>query len=79
MAKLSHADIRRLAHRAEALRARLLRRWVVRALRKLRATLNRLRAEAELRAMDEREIHDLGLDRGGIFHAVRHGRFDPSP
>lgn len=68
------ADTRRLARRAEALRARLLRRWLAQAIRRLAALLKHLRAEAELRSMDERELHDLGLDRGGIFHAVRHGR-----
>lgn len=73
------ADTRRLARRAEALRARLLRRWVARVFRRLTATLERLRAEAELRSMDERELHDLGLDRGGLAYAARHGRFDPNP
>jgi hypothetical protein len=33
-----------------------------------------MRAEAELRAMDERELHDLGLDRGGIAYAAHCGR-----
>jgi uncharacterized protein YjiS (DUF1127 family) len=32
------------------------------------------RAEAELRALDERELHDLALGRGGIAHAARWGR-----
>lgn len=31
-------------------------------------------AEKDLRAMDVRELHDLGLDRGGIAYAARHGR-----
>lgn len=31
-------------------------------------------AERELRAMDVRELHDLGLDRGGIAYAARQGR-----
>lgn len=34
----------------------------------------RRRAEAELRALGPRELLDLGLDRGGIGHAARHGR-----
>lgn len=79
MTNHSPTDIRRLARRAEALRARLLRRWVARGLRKLRATFNRLGAEAELRAMDERELHDLGLDRGSLSYAARHGRWEPNP
>lgn len=73
------ADTRRLVRRAEALRARLLRRWVARALRRLAAGLKRLQAEAELRAMDERELHDLGLDRGGLYYAARHGRWESNP
>lgn len=41
---------------------------------KLWAAWRRRRAEAELRAMSDRELHDLGLGRGGIPHAARHGR-----
>lgn len=44
-----------------------LRRWLA------EAAANR-RAEAELRALDERELRDLGLGRGGIAYAVRCGR-----
>lgn len=76
MAHHSHTDIRRLAYRAEILRARLLRRWATRAIRRLYALLRHLHAESELRALDERELHDLGLDRGGIAHAARWGRLD---
>lgn len=32
------------------------------------------RARADLLAMDARELLDLCLDRGGIEHALRHGR-----
>lgn len=32
------------------------------------------RAEAELRGLGARELHDLGLERGGITFAARHGR-----
>jgi len=32
------------------------------------------RAEAHLRAMDDRELRDLALDRCTIAHAARHGR-----
>jgi uncharacterized protein YjiS (DUF1127 family) len=31
-------------------------------------------AEAELQALSERELADLGIARGEIAHAVRHGR-----
>lgn len=72
-------DTRRLARRAEAWRARLLRRRAARLMRRLRALAGRLRAEAELRALDERELHDLALGRGGILHAARHGRLDSTP
>ncbi len=44
------------------------------ALIRLRALLVRLRAEAELRALDDFALQDLALDRGGIAHAARHGR-----
>lgn len=44
-----------------------LRRWWVDAV-------SNRRAEAELRALDERELHDLGLERGGIAYAARWGR-----
>ncbi|MEW6677721.1 MAG: hypothetical protein AB1421_07355 [Pseudomonadota bacterium] len=70
-------DTGRLACRSEALRARLLRRWVARQLGRLHTLAAGLGAEAELRALDERELLDLGLDRGSIAHAARHGRFGP--
>lgn len=67
-------DIGRLARHAEALRRRLLRRWLARGLRRLAARLVVRSAEAELRALDTRELRDLGLDRGGIAYAARRGR-----
>lgn len=72
------ADTPRLIRHAEALRARLLRRWLGRwlgrGLRRLRAAFAVMRAEAELGAMDKHELHDLGLGRGEIAYAARHGR-----
>lgn len=50
------------------------RRWLAYGLGRLAARLARWRAEAELRAMDERELRDLALDRGGIAYAIRRGR-----
>jgi len=76
MTEFRTRDTRKLVRQAEALRARLLRRWVARGLRRLRATFIRLGAEAELRAMDDRELHDLGLDRGGIPYAASRGRLE---
>ena len=74
----SNLDTRRLARHAEALRNRLLRRWLSgafrRGLRRLGAFCAALRGEAELRALDAHELHDLGLDRSGIAYAARHGR-----
>ncbi len=67
-------DTRRFIRRAEALRNRLLRRTVFRGLRRILAIFVALRAAAELRAMDEQELHDLGLGRSEIAHAIRHGR-----
>ena len=67
-------DTPRLIRRAEALRSRLLRRWLGRGLRRIRAAFAVMRAEAELGAMDKHELHDLGLGRGEIAYAARHGR-----
>lgn len=67
-------DARRLARHAETARRRLLGRCLARAWRGWLDHWVRLKAEAELRALDERELGDLGLDRGGIAHAARHGR-----
>lgn len=36
--------------------------------------MTRRRAEAELGALGDRALHDLGVDRGGIMYAVRYGR-----
>lgn len=71
------------ARRAEALRNRVLRRWLARRARAVagavRLCLARLGAEAELRALDERELRDLGLDQGGLAYAARHGRDEAHP
>ena len=32
------------------------------------------RATREMRALDDRTLRDLGLDRGGVEHAARFGR-----
>ena len=50
------------------------RRWFARGWRALRSSMATMRAEAELRAMDERELRDLGLGRGAIGYVSRHGR-----
>lgn len=75
---MDNVDTQRLARHAEALRRRLLRRWLARwlnsGLRRIGAAFATLHAEAELRALDARELHDLGLDRSGIASAARHGR-----
>ncbi|MFA5082080.1 MAG: hypothetical protein WC474_06010 [Hydrogenophilaceae bacterium] len=77
MSHCHDTDIRCRVRHAEALRQRLLRRWVAHGLGRLAAALAGWRGETELRALDERELHDLGLDRGGIAYAVRHGRERP--
>lgn len=48
--------------------------WLARRTNELRLIVDRHRAEAELRALNDRELADLGLGRGGIPHAARHGR-----
>jgi hypothetical protein len=72
--KMRQIDPQRLRFRTEILRNRVLRRWLVRSLRRLARTCAVFRAEGELRAMDARELIDLGLDQGSIGYAVRHGR-----
>lgn len=67
-------DTRRLIRHAEALRGRLLRRWLRRGLRRLSAAFAAMRGEAELGAMDTHELRDLGLGHGEIAYAARHGR-----
>ena len=75
-----YADTRQLVRHAKALRSRLLRRWlgvaIRRGLRRLGAFCAVLRGEAELRALNAHELHDLGLDRCSIAYAARHGRED---
>jgi uncharacterized protein YjiS (DUF1127 family) len=68
------ADVRQLVRRAAALRRRYMRRVVYRILRRLHVAMACRRAEAELGALNDRALHDLGVDRGGIMYAVRYGR-----
>lgn len=56
--------------------------WLRGGIERWRLASATRRAEAELRALDPRELLDIGLDRGGIHHAVRHGRAEadvPAP
>lgn len=55
----------------------LFRRWLDGSLDRLRARRAARQGAAELRAMDCRELHDLGLDRGGIAYASLLGRNTP--
>lgn len=50
--------------------------WLRGGIERLRQASATRRAEAELRALDSHELRDIGLDPGGIHHAVRHGRAD---
>ncbi|MEW5786827.1 MAG: DUF1127 domain-containing protein [Pseudomonadota bacterium] len=54
--------------------ARQLRAWLARLITRLHAALAIRRGLAELRAMDNRELQDLGLDRGGIGYTATRGR-----
>jgi uncharacterized protein YjiS (DUF1127 family) len=49
-------------------------RWVADAWAGWLADRAAARAEAELRALDDRALHDLALDRGGLREAALHGR-----
>ena len=55
--------------------------WILRCIGSLMKRVASARAaaiaEAELRALDTRELHDLGLDQGGIVYAARNGREVP--
>lgn len=58
--------------RAEAVRH--MGQWMAAAWAHWLAARAAARAEAHLRAMDDRELRDLALDRCTIAHAARHGR-----
>ena len=77
MRESSNADreTRRPIRRPKNRIGHLLRQWVAWFLKLLRDR----RAEAELRALDDRELRDLGLDRGGIAYAARWGREPSQP
>ncbi len=51
--------------------ARAVRRGLIEPIREWRA---RNRALDELAQMDDRMLRDMGLDRGGIYYAIEHGR-----
>lgn len=40
----------------------------------LRREIAAYRSARQLAAMDDAQLHDIGLDRGGVNHAVRYGR-----
>lgn len=43
-------------------------------LARLRAGIDRARAEHALLRLDDRMLRDIGLDRGAVRHVVEHGR-----
>lgn len=64
-------DIRTRIEYAERLRNRYRRRLLVVWWRWLMRTLRQSRGAAQLRALDERALHDLGLSRSNIEAAAR--------
>ena len=55
--------------------------WISRLTDRLNGYLSRVRREREIASavsalsqMDDRSLSDIGVDRGGIEHIVRHGR-----
>ena len=51
----------------------LLASWIIRSIAWLEARHRMRRAVDELMAMDDRMLADIGVSRGEILHAARHG------
>jgi uncharacterized protein YjiS (DUF1127 family) len=51
----------------------LLASWIIRSIAWLEARHRTRRAVVELMAMDDRMLADIGVSRGEILHAARHG------
>jgi uncharacterized protein YjiS (DUF1127 family) len=51
----------------------LLASWFIRSIAWLEARRRTRRAVDQLMAMDDRTLADIGLSRGEILHAARHG------
>jgi uncharacterized protein YjiS (DUF1127 family) len=51
----------------------LLASWFIRSIAWLEARRRTSRAVDELMAMDDRTLADIGVSRGEILHAARHG------
>jgi uncharacterized protein YjiS (DUF1127 family) len=51
----------------------LLASWLIRSIAWLEARRRMRRAVDELMAMDDRMLADIGVSRGEILHAARHG------
>jgi uncharacterized protein YjiS (DUF1127 family) len=69
--KRTAVDIRTRIAYAECLRNRYRRRQLVVWWRWLMRTLRQRRGAAQLRALDDRTLHDLGLSRSDIEAAAR--------
>lgn len=69
--KRTAIDIRARIEHAEHLRHRYRRRLLAVWWRWLMRTLRQRRGAAQLRALDERSLHDLGLSRSNIEAAAR--------
>lgn len=67
-------DIRALIDRAERLRRCYRRRLLALCLRRLARAWRHRDGAAHLRALDDRELHDMGLSRSDI-EAAAHGLF----
>ena len=62
------------AQKVRAVEAAASTSWGVRLMRTMVDTYRVHRAMTQMRALDDRMLRDLGLDRAGIEHAVRFGR-----
>ena len=51
----------------------LLASWIIRSIAWLEARRRTRRAIDQLMAMDDRMLADIGVSRGEILHAARHG------
>ncbi|MBN8779894.1 hypothetical protein [Thiobacillus sp.] len=69
--KRTEVDIRSRAEYADRLRKRYRRRLLAAWWRWLLRTLRHRRGAAQLHALDERALHDLGLTRSNIDAAAR--------
>ncbi len=78
MSSIAHSQTSFSLNRSHESRRAVTGGLLRRLLEKIRFELEVRRSLREVQGFDDKMLRDIGLQRGGIEHALRHGVYDPA-